>query len=334
MQRKNLTDRQAAYSADMLYILALAISKVAVLVLLWHITPIAMHRRVTFIVGSFIAVWTFASFFASAFQCSLPDTWTILSQDCFDRVWIAVLKMLHKTAYTPADLILDSIRCYKYTDRSRLDIVANLYYLELAHVRSAESGGYRVFRDSHFVRITPIVATKWLSISVRVIGAIIAQLTLLIRQRGTSDATLDTWSYYLSMQFVQTFSVITACVPYIKNVLLGVESGMFQTGHFGLATLHKSPQRTQEHGSSAPTSGIQNAVGLSRLGSHQSRDPISRDVLKDETSTNNPFSPENTATAESVTPVEEWDGGSQSSRTNIIRETREWYIDYEGIIDL
>lgn len=162
-------------------------------------------------------------------------------------------------------------------------------------------------------------------------GAIIAQLTLLIQQRNASDATLDTWSYYLSVQFVQSLSVITACVPYIKNVLLGVESGMFQTGHFGLATLHKSPRRTQEHDSSAARSGKEAVTGTSGLRSHRSPDRMSHDMVANETRAPhiNPFSSENTATVESVTPVEDWDGDSLSSRVNIIRETREWHVGYE-----
>ena len=161
-------------------------------------------------------------------------------------------------------------------------------------------------------------------------GAIVAQLALLVQQRHSSDSTLDTWSYYLSTQFVQSLSVITACIPYIKNVLLGVESGMFQTGHFGLATLQKSPQRTQEQDSSAARSAKASAIGTPRLRSHQSPDISSHDVVTNRTPQSNPFSGDNTATAETVAPVEEWDADSQSSRANIIRETREWHVDYEA----
>ncbi len=161
-------------------------------------------------------------------------------------------------------------------------------------------------------------------------GAIIAQLILLTQQRNSSDATLDTWSYYLSAQFVQSLSVITACVPYIKNALLGVESGMFQTGRFGLATLQKSPQRTQEHSSSAARSGKENATGTSGLRSQRSPDLISHDNVTNETPYINPFLAESTATAEPVTPVEEWDEGSRSSQAQFIRETREWYVGYEA----
>lgn len=165
--------------------------------------------------------------------------------------------------------------------------------------------------------------------SFRVIGAIITQLTLLIQQRDSSDTTLDTWSYYLSAQFVQSLSVITACVPYTKNVLLGLESGMFQTGHFGLATLSKSPHRTQEHDSSAARSVNTTATGTHALRSQQTPDQITHDTVPNRTPQIRPLSAENTAIAEPGTPVEECDGESQSSRANIIRETREWYVGYE-----
>ena len=129
---------------------------------------------------------------------------------------------------------------------------------------------------------------------------------------------------------MQNLSVITACVPYIKNVLLGVESGMFQTGRFRLATLRKNSQRTQEYGLSGARSGKETVAEPSALCSRPMLEGISHDNVANGAPQKNPFSAENTATAESVTPIEEWDGGSQSSRAKIIRETREWYVDYEG----
>ena len=129
---------------------------------------------------------------------------------------------------------------------------------------------------------------------------------------------------------MQNLSVISACVPYIKNVLLGVESGMFQTGRFRLATLRKNSHRTQEYDLSGERSGKETAAEPSALCGQQSSAGISHDNVAKETPQQNPFSAENIATAESVTPIEEWEGGSQSSRANIIRETREWYVDYEA----
>ena len=84
---------QAGYAADILYIIALAISKASVLVLLWQITPVGVHRRMALVSGSLIGMWTLASFVAAIFQCSVPDTWTILSPHCFDRVWVTDLNI-------------------------------------------------------------------------------------------------------------------------------------------------------------------------------------------------------------------------------------------------
>ena len=152
----------------------------------------------------------------------------------------------------------------------------------------------------------------------RVIGAVIAQLALLNQHRKTEDITFDTWSYYLSTQFVQNLSVITACVPYIKNVLVGVESGMFQTGHFQLSTLRKNADKPPERSEKGGTTGTS-----ARLSNHMSRQ-ASHNMPR-----TNASQPGNFATAEAVTPNEEWDGGSQSSRANIIQETRVWHVGYD-----
>jgi hypothetical protein len=40
------------------------------------------------------------------------------------------------------------------------------------------------------------------------------------------------------MVFVQGLSIITVCIPYIRNMLLSMESGMIQTGHFRLLNRH------------------------------------------------------------------------------------------------
>lgn len=147
---------QAGYSAEILYIIALAISKASVLVLLWRITPVGVHRRIALISGSLIGMWTLASIFAAVFQCSVPDTWTILSPRCFDRVWVTNLvfctKVLCDTTYTSTDLILDSLRHNQYTDRSYLNLYTNVYHLQLAYVKPAQSGGCLMLRHTSLVR--------------------------------------------------------------------------------------------------------------------------------------------------------------------------------------
>lgn len=147
---------QAGYSAEILYIIALAISKASVLVLLWRITPVGGHRRMALISGTLLGMWTLASIFAAVFQCSVPDTWAILSPHCFDRVWVTNLvfctKVLRDTTYTSTDLILDGLRHNQYTDRSYLNLYTNVYHLQLAYVKPAQSGGCLVLRHTSLVR--------------------------------------------------------------------------------------------------------------------------------------------------------------------------------------
>ena len=106
---------QAGYAADLLYIIALAISKLSILVLLWQTTPICVYRRMALAARSLVETWTLASFFAIVFQCSVPDTRSVPGQSRFDGVWVKVLNictsMLLNTAYTTANLILDNSRC-------------------------------------------------------------------------------------------------------------------------------------------------------------------------------------------------------------------------------
>ena len=87
---------QAGYSSDLLYILTLTMSKISILILLRHITPVTLHRRLAVAVGVFVGTWGVASFFASAFRCSLPAAWAILGRRCFNQVtpnleaWISI----------------------------------------------------------------------------------------------------------------------------------------------------------------------------------------------------------------------------------------------------
>lgn len=84
----------------------------------------------------------------------------------------------------------------------------------------------------------------------RVIGPIIAQLTQLNGLRSTTDITFDSWPYYISNQLVLNLSVLTVCVPSIKNFLISLESGMIQTGDFHL---HKIEITSANLSSTIPT---------------------------------------------------------------------------------
>ncbi|CAJ2502290.1 Uu.00g096840.m01.CDS01 [Anthostomella pinea] len=72
-----------------------------------------------------------------------------------------------------------------------------------------------------------------------VMGALVAQFyEAQSLKTHPLDWTFHAWKYLLTLVFVQGLSIITVCIPYIRNLLLGMESGMIQTGHFRLPSRH------------------------------------------------------------------------------------------------
>ena len=157
-----------------------------------------------------------------------------------------------------------------------------------------------------------------------IIGAVIAQLNLLSKLRNAKDITFDSWPYSTSTQFVQNLSVITVCIPYVRNVLVGIESGLLQTGAFHLHKLSATTTENTRSHPSATSKGTENKGTIGRL-----EDTDSFGILGRDASVVGPFHSNNTAVIGANTPPEEWDAESQSSRANIIEQTTEWMVERE-----
>ena len=162
----------------------------------------------------------------------------------------------------------------------------------------------------------------------RVIGAVIAQLYLLNKIRKTTDITFDSWSYQICTQLVQNLSVITVCIPYIRNVLVGLESGMLRTGAFHLRKL--SATTTTNTGSHPSGASKKKPPTADSTRLNHIEDPTgSCDYIEDYPPDVGPFHANNTAVVEASTPMEGWDGESQSGQAKIIKQTTEWRVDYD-----
>ena len=108
---------------------------------------------------------------------------------------------------------------------------------------------------------------------------------------------------------------------------MGFESGMFQTGNFHLRRLGTEKTPTQTDRSNGNTEG---SAAVAPKTSELNR------VIEDRLiytggelgSINAPC--ERNTIVEATTPDEHWDDQSQSSQARIIKETREWTIDYNN----
>ena len=162
----------------------------------------------------------------------------------------------------------------------------------------------------------------------RVVAVVIVQLVLLERLRDTRDVTFDIWSYQLTTQFVMSLSIVMVCVPYIRGVLVGFESGMFQTGTFRLGNLGTAKPTDHD---SPPGAGSKDTATAPSVVPSDSRMQGECRVYTG-TDTRNGEMPlgQSTSVAEATTPREDWDTESQSSQAQIIKTTRGWAVDYDG----
>ena len=195
--------------------------------------------------------------------------------------------------------------------------------MEITDVYQAKDRWYCMLWSANLVGHPCSRVRRQLTAFNSVIGAILAQLVLINHRESAQDPTFNFWPYYISTQFVQNLSVITACIPYVKNALVGIESGMLQTGHFHLSTFRKDAVQHEDPRSSMERTGKETKTGL------ETNDSTVTPGFDGDTIHQNLSRVQNTATAESVTPNEQWDRESQSSRAHIITKTRGWEVGYE-----
>jgi hypothetical protein len=74
------------YASELLYISAMCFAKLSILVLFYNVVALMPHRFVVLGFGIFIFTWSVASAIATAFQCSMPQPWEMLTLRCFDTV--------------------------------------------------------------------------------------------------------------------------------------------------------------------------------------------------------------------------------------------------------
>ncbi|KAI3335886.1 hypothetical protein F4824DRAFT_510456 [Ustulina deusta] len=148
-----------------------------------------------------IAVFFLAPFFVAIFPCHPPHVWRVMGAECIDQFsfW---------EAFAGVDIVIEGALV--------LFPVFVVYPLRMSRGRKA-------------------IVVSCFAARLIVIGTFAAQI---YQARSLKlqfdDLTFHSWKYLLVIEFVQGLSIITVCIPYIRTLLLGMESGMIQTGHFTL----------------------------------------------------------------------------------------------------
>ena len=77
---------KAQYAAHLLYIPSLCFAKLALLSVLYRVSPVKWDKRLISGVGLFIIIWAAVAVVVEAFQCQVPQAWNYLDQKCINRV--------------------------------------------------------------------------------------------------------------------------------------------------------------------------------------------------------------------------------------------------------
>lgn len=132
---------QSGYASDLLFIGNLCFAKLSVVLLLWTLSPVRLHRRMALALGLAIIFWAFTSEFVAAFQCSTPKSWRFIGNKCINQVRPLVSKL--SNVYVIADRMQNAF----WTYFGILNIItdAALTLLPLAIIWKLQMGKKRKF---------------------------------------------------------------------------------------------------------------------------------------------------------------------------------------------
>ena len=139
----------------------------------------------------------------------------------------------------------------------------------------------------------------------RVEIATICQLAYAERLKSTTDPSWDAWAVTICTQMVQALSIVTACSPQFKPVLDSLRSSGMGIG----GSSYGSRQRTYAYGTHYKASRA-----------------IRTNDTRSDTHELVPMPEPRSQTVVTTTPEADNDAESQSSGSQIIRETRTWQI--------
>ncbi|MCJ1356153.1 MAG: hypothetical protein MMC33_006147 [Icmadophila ericetorum] len=282
--------QQSSFAADIMYMITLFCAKNSVVILLTTLTPVKIHKTLSYAAGAFITVWTITSIFAVAFQCHPPKTWVFIGNQCFDRAafW---------TYFEVVNILTDWM----------------LILLPLGIIWRIQAR-----RAPKFV-IFGCFATR-----IIVIAATVTRVIYFNDAFHSADYTFAAWPAVLCSVVVQGFSIITACIPYLKPFLESLESGLIRSDDL------RRMGMTDMYGNG--TDKMNSSQGSRHMMSNNRRSekPHELGSMRKESTTNAKGFVVDTTQAVAIGTAHgdsdhahhhSWDADSQSSQSKIIKKT-------------
>ncbi|ORY15044.1 hypothetical protein BCR34DRAFT_448714, partial [Clohesyomyces aquaticus] len=179
----------AIYVFTILFILGQFFAKVSIINFVMALSPYRSHRVLSWGFIAVACIWMVTSVFGFAFQCTSPHPWKFINHDCIDRVaFYAFVEAFNAILDTGLAIFPSAV----------------IYGTQLAFKHKA-------------------IAICFFMSRIFVVIASVAQLVVIYSQ--AEDPFLS-WTFALLVMIIQSLGIITACGPYLKPFLDGVNSGM------------------------------------------------------------------------------------------------------------
>ncbi|PWY87967.1 hypothetical protein BO94DRAFT_534972 [Aspergillus sclerotioniger CBS 115572] len=185
--------QKAFLAMEVFYMLTLTLGKLSVMVLFYSLLSSTGRSGPVLVAMGVLLAWTLAMIFVICFQCHLPDVWNLTEGTCLDltAVW----------AFVGAANILVEI------------VIVLVPSVIIARVQMSLKKRLVVI-GCFSVRIMDIAVT---STQLHYVNAF-----------GRAPLPLNIWEWVMCSQVLQTVTILTACVPYLREFLEAFPSGMFQ----------------------------------------------------------------------------------------------------------
>ncbi|POS68757.1 hypothetical protein DHEL01_v212848 [Diaporthe helianthi] len=184
---------KSVYASLPLLILTLVLIKWSISIFITRLTPDETHLMVNTALRVLNVSWWLSATLISLLQCSVPRAWDWFNRDhCIDpRAWwtyVVVVNIATEIGY----------------------VGLLIWIIGMLNM----SGPQRVL-------ILIVFIARLL-----VVGAAAAQLVMYWRAYASADISSNLWLPTILNQVVVTTSVITSCVPFLKPLMLSLESGI------------------------------------------------------------------------------------------------------------
>ncbi|PYH89210.1 hypothetical protein BO71DRAFT_390071 [Aspergillus ellipticus CBS 707.79] len=186
--------QKALYVSAIFHILTLGLGKLSLAVLFYIILSGTGQTKPTLVVGSFLILWTMTMIIAVSLQCHPPEVWNLASGACIDvtALW---------TYFNATNIVIEAV----------LVIVPCVV----------------VFRLNLRLRRRLVVIGCF---SVRTLDIVVSAIQLHYTDAFNTHTSISLalWPWIMCSQVLQTVTIVSACVPYLREFLESFPSGMLQ----------------------------------------------------------------------------------------------------------